>query len=223
LILTLFSIQQGLTCSSSIVPNHRVISLVKKIATAFFVIVLVLVAQTQIDWNTQIRNRPSPNVAVTNNPNPIAGTYRVTADQTITATGAINQNIPGLSWTFPANTALNVNFSCVIMYSQTTAAALDGFGVQDVTIGPTNLGVNTIMYVGLSGTQIDAATNSASPGTGVITLVTGTPSAATTVFAAYISGVIEQPSNASTSVFNIVAGFTTNNGTIKRGSSCQLF
>jgi hypothetical protein len=150
----------------------------------------------------------------------VYGTYRVTADQTITA-GASLVAIPGLSWTMPANTALNVKFSCDLLYSQATAAASDSFGVQDVTIAPTNAEVygraDTSATTFTAGNQPAIAANTAT------TVVTFTPSASATVFGAHLDGLVEQPSNAATSLFQIMAQFTTNNGTIKRGSSCQVF
>lgn len=149
----------------------------------------------------------------------VFGTYRVTTDQTITA-GASLTNIPGLSWTFPANTALNVKFTCDMLYSQATAGAADSFGFQDVTVAPTN--AEAYGRIDTSPTAFSAATTSAAGVTTAVTVVTMTPSS-TSTFGAHIDGLIEQPSNASTSVFNIMAQFSTNNGTIKRGSSCQVF
>jgi len=150
----------------------------------------------------------------------ISGIYRVTADQTITA-GASLAAIPGLSWTMPANSAINANFSCHLLYSQATAAASDSFGLQDVTVAPTNIEADATIYTNATGTAI-------TPNIPALTTTTATaftaftPSAAATVFNAYVYGTIEQPFNASTSVVQIMAQFTTNNGTIKRGSSCAV-
>src|SRR5262249_12405959 len=153
----------------------------------------------------------------------VYGTYRVTTDQTITA-GPSLQTIPGLSWTLPANTALNVHFRCTIYYLQVTAAASDSFGIQDVTVAPTNFAGDALVFTstnasttpfGMNLTGInDASTHS---------FGSFTPSAPGTVFTAYINGTIEHPSNASTSIFQIMAQFTANNGTIKRDSTCQVF
>jgi hypothetical protein len=151
----------------------------------------------------------------------VYGTYRVTADQTITA-GASLTNIPGLSWTMPANTALNVAFECHGSYSQATAAASDQFGIQDVTVAPTNIYVKKVVYTSTSALLSD---NLPTLTTTTATAIGGafTPSAANTVFNFDIFGMIEQPSNASSSVINIMAQFTTNNGTIKRGSFCRVW
>lgn len=150
----------------------------------------------------------------------VFGTYRVTADQVITA-GASLTTIPGLTWTMPANTALNVKFSCDLLYSQATAAASDSFGIQDITVAPTN--IETYGRVDTSAAVFIAGNVPSLNSTTATTVVTFTPSAPTTIFGAHIDGFIEQPSNAATSVFQIMSQFTGNAGTIKRGSSCQVF
>lgn len=149
------------------------------------------------------------------------GFYRVTADQTITA-GASLVAIPGLSWTMPANLALNVGFSCHVSYSQATAAAADSVGIQDVTVAPTNIFAKKTVWTSTSVALSDNMPTLAST-TATAIGATFTPSAATTVFNADIDGTIEQPSNASSSVVQIMAQFTTNNGTIKRGSFCFVY
>lgn len=150
----------------------------------------------------------------------VFGTYRVTADQTITA-GASLANIPGLSWTMPANEALNLAFECYGSYSQATAAASSSFGIQDVTVAPTNIYARKVVW---TSTTVALADNLPTLATTTATAIgaTFTPSAATTVFNFEIQGEIEQPSNAGTSVVNIMAQFTTNNGTIKRGTACYV-
>ena len=161
-------------------------------------------------------------LAVTQAYNPIAGTYRVTADQTIAA-GASLQNIPGLSWTLPANLALNISYACNLVWVQNTAAAADSFGFQDVTNAPTNV-FTYASADNVSGSKagVTGITDGA-PGTAATTMINVTPGAAATFYGAYFTGTIEQPSNASTSAFNIMAQFTTNSGVIKRGSFCQVF
>lgn len=146
-------------------------------------------------------------------------TLNVTTDQTITA-GASLAAIPGLSFTMPASMAVNVPFSCHLLYSQATAAASDSFGIQDVTVAPTNLMAKAQAYI--SASTFTAGNLPALTTTTATAIVTFTPSAAATVWNADIDGFIEQPSNASTSVVQIMAQFTTNNGTIKRGSFCTV-
>lgn len=173
-------------------------------------------------WNN---NAGTANLSIAKNTNDIltwAGipTYAfVTGDQTITA-GSLTA-IPGLSWTMPANAALKAPFSCHLLYSQATAAASDSFGIQDVTVAPTSLMAKGQVYT--SATALTAGNLPALTTTTATAIVTFTPSAATTVWNADLDGFIEQPSNASTSVVQIMAQFTTNNGTIKRGSFCRVF
>lgn len=151
----------------------------------------------------------------------VYGTYRVTADQTITA-GASLTNIPGLTWMMPANTALNVAFHCEGSYNETTAATSMQFGIQDVTVAPTNIYTKKIVWTSTSAAAADnTPTLTTTTATGIGAAFT--PSAATTVFNFTLDGMIEQPSNASSSAINIMAQFTTNNGTIKRGSYCRVW
>jgi hypothetical protein len=149
----------------------------------------------------------------------VYGTYRVTSDQTITA-GASLQAIPGLSWTMPANTAVNAAFECHLQYLQNAAPFADSFGIQDVTVAPTYLMANGQVYT--SNTAIVATNQQVTTNTAA-TITIFTPSGAATIFNADLYGLIEQPSNASTSVVQIMTQFTTNTGVIKRGSFCRVF
>lgn len=171
--------------------------------------------------NTVAWNAASGTPALNATGDTVYGTYRVTADQTITA-GASLTNIPGLTWTMPANTALNVAFHCEGSYNETTGATSMQFGIQDVTIAPTNIYAKKVAW---TSTAVATADNTPTLATTTATGIGAafTPSAATTVFNFTLDGMIEQPSNASTSIINIMAQFTTNNGVIKRGSYCQVF
>lgn len=132
------------------------------------------------------------------------------------------QAITGLSFTLPANTALNVPFRCSLLYSQATAAVSDSFGVQDVTVAPTNImaygnvqtAATTLVWSNLPTLTTTTAT----------AVVTFTPSAITTVWQADLKGFIQQPSNASSSVFQIMVSQATATDviTIKKGSYCVL-
>lgn len=132
------------------------------------------------------------------------------------------QAITPLSWTMPANVAINMTYRCELMYSQATGAVLDGFGIQDVTVAPTNIASKGIVW-----TAAAVAANANLPtlsSTTATAIVTFTPSAITTVFNATITGFIEQPANASSSVIQLMVQQATaaNLITIKRGSFCVL-
>lgn len=152
----------------------------------------------------------------------IYGTYRVTADFTLAANTSL-QAITGLSWTMPANTALNVGFSCHLLYSQATAAVADQFGIQDVTVAPTSLMAKAQAYI--SASTFTAANVPALTTTTATPIVTFTPTAITTIWNADIDGMIEQPSNASTSVVQIMAQQSNSADllTVKRGSFCRVW
>lgn len=152
----------------------------------------------------------------------VDGTYIVTSNFVTDGASVNLQNITGLAWTFPANTALNIPFRCSFWYSQATAAAADSFGVQDVTIAMTNGAFGGSMETALGTTAYGDVVALAS--TTATAIVTGTPSATATVFNAYMDGLIEQPSNASTSVFNVMVKTVTAADiiTIYRGSYCKV-
>lgn len=152
----------------------------------------------------------------------VYGTYRVTTDFTLAANTSL-QAITGLSWTMPANTALNVGFSCHLLYSQATAAVADQFGIQDVTVAPTSLMAKAQAYI--SASTFTAANVPALTTTTATPIVTFTPTAITTIWNADIDGMIEQPSNASTSVVQIMAQQSNAADllTVKRGSFCRVW
>ena len=145
----------------------------------------------------------------------------VTSDFTTAANTSL-QNITGLTWTFPANKAVNLHFRCDLYYSQATANAAVAFGVQDVTVAPTNAQVGAVLSTSTTAGTSGAATVTATTATSV---VSATPSATATIFLANIDGFVEQPSNASSSAFNIMVSTATSGDavTVKRGSFCTTF
>jgi hypothetical protein len=144
----------------------------------------------------------------------------LTADFT-TANASGFQTITGLGFTLAASTAQNVPFECDIMYSQATVVS-DSFGIQDVTVAPTRLDA-----LGVMGTSTTAYTtgNLANLTTTTATaIVTATPTV-TTVNSVHLSGVIQQPSNGSSSAVNIMVSQSTaaNVIVIKAGSRCRIW
>jgi len=133
------------------------------------------------------------------------------------------QTITGLTWTLPATTVIKVPFHCALAYSQATATAAVSFGIQSATVTPTN-----IFATGAIHTSATVTTNGNLPtltSTTATAIVTGTPSAITTVWNAELFGFIENPSNASTTAINIMVKTATAGDavTVKRGSLCRIF
>jgi hypothetical protein len=153
--------------------------------------------------------------------NGIAQFFSVTSDFT-TAANTNLQLITGLSWTIPANTAMNIPFQCHLAYAQGTAAVAVSFGIQDVTVAPTNIfatgHMQTAATVFTEGNLPTLTTTTATA------IVSATPSAITTVWNADLYGFIEQPSNASTSAVQIQVKTATAGDavTVKRGSVCRI-
>jgi hypothetical protein len=152
----------------------------------------------------------------------LAQTYFVTSDFTTSASGTALEAITGLTWTFPASTAINARVDCNILYNQNAGTAAVAFGWQDATIAPTNLAASGFMYT--SATASTEGTVAASTATTAVSLVSATPSVITTIWHAQLHFLIEQPSNASTSVFTIRVSTATaaDTVTVKRGSYCSL-
>jgi hypothetical protein len=147
---------------------------------------------------------------------------RVTADFTDASSTAL-QAITGLTWTFPRNTATNSPFECHIQYDQTVGTATVAFGIQSVTISPTNISAQGQLYTAAGAvSQGNLQTLTTTTATNI---VTGTPSATTTIFNADLFGMLELPSNASANVVNIMVSQSTGADlvVIKRGSYCKLF
>lgn len=151
----------------------------------------------------------------------VAQIFNVATDFT-TANNTSLQAITGLSWTVPASTVMNIPFSCHLSYSQATAAVAVSFGIQDVSVAPTNLlatghqQTDTTVFTG--GTLAALASTTATA------IVSATPAATTTKYTIDLNGFIEQPSNAMTSAINIMVKTATGGDavTIYRGSFCRI-
>lgn len=146
----------------------------------------------------------------------------VAGDFTTSGVGTAFELITGLTWTIPASTALNVPFSCKLVYHQNVATDAVAFGIRDVTVSPTNILGHGVMY-----TNTTASTEGnlvALASTTATAIVSATPSAITTNWLATISGFIEAPSNASSSAIQIMVSTATaaDTVTVKRGSFCTL-
>lgn len=150
----------------------------------------------------------------------VAQIYYTTSNFTTAANTSL-QTITGLTWQLPLNTVLNVPFSCKLTYSQATAVVPISFGLQTDTLTPTNFQGMGQMETALTTVAFGDAkvTN-----TTATTIVTGTPSAITTIWNAYIDGFIENPSGAATNI-NVMA--QTSNAsdlvTVYRDSWCRVF
>lgn len=152
---------------------------------------------------------------------PKGNTFFVAGD--FTSTGNTNlQTITGLSWTMPANHAMNMPFRCDLVYSIATAAVAVDFGIQDVTVAPTNINAMAEMFT--SATAVTAANLPTLASTTATSIVSATPSAITTKWNAHIEGFIEQPSNAAESVINIMVKTANASDlpTVYRGSRCTV-
>ena len=145
----------------------------------------------------------------------------VASDFTTSGVGTALETITGLTWTIPASTALNVPFVCNFTYSQAVAVVAVAFGIQNVTVSPTNIAARGIIY-----TTTTASTAGNLPTlttTSATAIVSATPMATATDYLAQISGLIEAPSNGSSSVIRIMVSTATAADlvTIRRGSSCR--
>jgi hypothetical protein len=141
-----------------------------------------------------------------------------------TQTASAQTAITGLSWTLPANTAANYQFSCLIVGNEATSTTVQTFSINDVTVAPTG-GMAGGWAVATNGTAFIGSKSLGSiTATGSQTAVTFTPSAAGANFLVHIDGMIEQPSNASTSAFQVELGVGggTNTVTLKKDSYCTL-
>ncbi len=131
------------------------------------------------------------------------------------------QNITGLAWTLPANTAAVYPFRCELLYSQATGATANAFGIKATGLNPTNIEahgwVQTAAAVVAYGNLPTLATQTAT------NIVAFTPSAITTVWQAHLEGTIENPSGVA-NVINVMVlqGTAANLITIKRGSKCVV-
>lgn len=146
----------------------------------------------------------------------------VTGANFVTAANTNLQTITGLSFTFPATTALNAAIDCDLAYSQQTAAVSDAFGFQDATVAPTNLEATGFVQTTAAGWTDSTLT--ASSTTTATNIVAFTPTAITTIWHAKLHIGLEQPSNASTSLFSVMAktGTAADTLTVFRGSGCLV-
>jgi hypothetical protein len=139
------------------------------------------------------------------------------ADSSIASTSLV----AFLSFTFQANLVVNASIDCDLLYAQATGAVSDAFGIQDVSLAPTNIAaqgsVQTAAGVYADGNVPTLTTTIAT------NIVTFTPSAITTVWNAHLHAMVEQPSGVSSNL-NIMS--STSNAsdalTIKRGSKCVV-
>jgi hypothetical protein len=131
--------------------------------------------------------------------------------------------ITGLSWTLPANSAVNVSFHCALLFDQATAAVSDSFGIGITGTAPTQANASGTVFTSASAETTGTLTALAS--TTPTAVVTFTPSAITTVWKAELDGTVEQPSNATPGVLGIYVATTAgaDNIIVKRGSYCSLF
>jgi hypothetical protein len=159
------------------------------------------------------------NLASTTNLFTATNTVRLTAN-----TSAITATTPGTAVltfsTLPVST--NLSFHCHLLYNQQTAAvAGTGFAIQGATNAPTRLDAWANMYtsnagVSVQGTVQNLATTTATP------LVTGTPSAITTVFPADIYGSIQNGASTSTLTILAFTGNVSDSITVQAGSYCSV-
>jgi hypothetical protein len=150
----------------------------------------------------------------------------LTTDFTDTSSASL-QNVTGLSFTLPANTARNYEVDCNLMWSQATFTGItDQFGLQDVTVAPTRIDGYGLMSVAGPGAVITNAiygvlTNLTT--TTATSIVSAIPTVATINFS-QLHFTVQQPSNASTSVLQIMVSQSTAADVIvvRAGSSCRL-
>lgn len=139
-----------------------------------------------------------------------------------TASSTSLQAITGLTWTVPANTALNIPFICHLTYNQASGTAAVAFGLQDVTVSPTNIGAQATMQTNT--TAFTSGALVALSSTTATAIVSASPNATGTDYTAQLSGLIEAPSNASSTAINILVSTATSGDavTVREGSFCRL-
>lgn len=155
---------------------------------------------------------------------PTANTATLASDFTDSNASGL-QAITGLSFTLLANSAYKYKVDCDLMWSQATNVA-DTFGLQDVTVAPTRIDGYGLMSVAgpaavITNAQYGVLTNlTTTTATGI---VTATPTV-TTVNFAQLHFSVQQPSNASTSVLQIMVQQATAADVIvvRAGSSCSI-
>lgn len=134
---------------------------------------------------------------------------------------AIVGSANNLAWTMPLQMPINMPFSCHLVYSQATAAVSDSFGIQDVSVSPTNLQAQGSMETA-AGTP--AYGNATITNTTATAIVTATPGATATTYNVDLTGFVEQPANSATSVIQIMVKTTTGADaiTVLKDSYCRL-
>jgi hypothetical protein len=150
--------------------------------------------------------------------------FSVYLDQNFTTTSASLVAITGstnnLSWTMPANIGINFPVSCYLTFQTTGAGASVALGVQDVTVAPTNAVFTGSLQISNASIPQGTATFTSTTATQVVGITAGTGA---TKWTGELHGFIEQPSNASTSVVNIMADISGGQTlTIFRDSYCRL-
>jgi hypothetical protein len=135
------------------------------------------------------------------------------------------QAITGLSFAIPSTFVGNLTFHCAIGYSEATPAAGAGFGVAVLTTAPTRLdAVHTTTY----SSAVPTLQSTATP---ITNLTTTTPTAfgtvtpaSTTVYPAYIDGVVQTAGGgAQTLQFYVQQGTSADVIVIAPGSYCYAF
>lgn len=136
--------------------------------------------------------------------------------------GAANtslQNITGLSFTLPDSLAVSVSFSCYLQYAQAVATAPVTIGVS-FSQPPTQAQIQGTIYTSASAFQ---AGRNGTTTTTPIGIVTGTPSAVSTLFPAEIHGFVENPSQAANTInIMIQTGTGADTVSVQRDSYCVL-
>jgi hypothetical protein len=136
------------------------------------------------------------------------------------------QTITGLTWSFPA-VALNMSFTCDLVYSQATAAAAVAFGIQAATNAPT--AINAMGQEGTSLTAFTTGTLRALATTTATNIVSATPSAAGAIgtaadmFNVHLAGTIENAANLNTVNIMISTANSADLPTVYRGSFCSIY
>lgn len=138
-----------------------------------------------------------------------------------TASGS-NTALTGLTWTVPANTAVNYPFHCELTYNQATGATANAFTITN-SVAATN---GTLWgFASTAATAVSRLVTKAYTGTTATTIVSVTPGATSTDELVTLEGFIEQPSGSASTV---TIGITTTSGgtdvtTVARDSWCRLF
>lgn len=139
-----------------------------------------------------------------------------------TTDGTTNmQPVTGLQWVLPANTALNLPFSCSLLYHVNNAGASVTFGVQ-ASVAPTNMVASGGIQTSTGGTEawslVEAITTTAATA-----IMTGGGGAIITDYTAHITGFIENPSQAANTLsIQVKTSVGANTVTVQRDSRCVL-